>query len=69
MNISKGKNTGGASFTRNTSATCSNYIFVGRIVFSITEAFFFFILVLFLDRKSTRLNSSHRCTSRMPSSA
>ena len=22
-----------------------------------------------LDRKSTRLNSSHRCTSRMPSSA
>lgn len=48
MNISKGKNTGGASFTRNTSATCSNYIFVGRIVFSITEAFFFFILVLFL---------------------
>ena len=24
---------------------------------------------LFLDRKSTRLNSSHRCTSRMPSSA
>lgn len=47
MNISKGKNTGGASFTRNTSATCSNYIFVGRIVFSITEAFFFFILVLF----------------------
>lgn len=37
MNISKGKNTGGASFTRNTSATCSNYIFVGRIVFSIIE--------------------------------
>ena len=26
----------------------------------------FFIVV---DRKSTRLNSSHRCTSRMPSSA
>ena len=25
--------------------------------------------VLKLDRKSTRLNSSHRCTSRMPSSA
>ena len=24
---------------------------------------------LTLDRKSTRLNSSHRCTSRMPSSA
>ena len=23
----------------------------------------------FVDRKSTRLNSSHRCTSRMPSSA
>ena len=23
----------------------------------------------FTDRKSTRLNSSHRCTSRMPSSA
>ena len=23
----------------------------------------------YLDRKSTRLNSSHRCTSRMPSSA
>ena len=23
----------------------------------------------FIDRKSTRLNSSHRCTSRMPSSA
>ena len=31
------------------------------------------IVLLFLlqlaDRKSTRLNSSHRCTSRMPSSA
>ena len=26
-------------------------------------------LVIYLDRKSTRLNSSHRCTSRMPSSA
>ena len=24
---------------------------------------------IILDRKSTRLNSSHRCTSRMPSSA
>ena len=24
---------------------------------------------LIADRKSTRLNSSHRCTSRMPSSA
>lgn len=48
MNISKKENTGGASFTRNTSATCSSYIFVGRIVFSITEAFFFFNLVLFL---------------------
>ena len=23
----------------------------------------------YVDRKSTRLNSSHRCTSRMPSSA
>ena len=29
----------------------------------------FLILILRLDRKSTRLNSSHRCTSRMPSSA
>ena len=27
------------------------------------------IIVGRLDRKSTRLNSSHRCTSRMPSSA
>ena len=27
------------------------------------------LLVEALDRKSTRLNSSHRCTSRMPSSA
>ena len=27
------------------------------------------IIVLDIDRKSTRLNSSHRCTSRMPSSA
>ena len=27
------------------------------------------ILGVCLDRKSTRLNSSHRCTSRMPSSA
>ena len=27
------------------------------------------ISVLSTDRKSTRLNSSHRCTSRMPSSA
>ena len=26
-------------------------------------------ITLSLDRKSTRLNSSHRCTSRMPSSA
>ena len=26
-------------------------------------------VILFLDRKSTRLNSSHRHTSRMPSSA
>ena len=26
-------------------------------------------LNVFPDRKSTRLNSSHRCTSRMPSSA
>ena len=26
-------------------------------------------LVYEVDRKSTRLNSSHRCTSRMPSSA
>ena len=26
-------------------------------------------LVLALDRKSTRLNSSHQCLSRMPSSA
>ena len=26
-------------------------------------------IVLPVDRKSTRLNSSHRCTSRMPSSA
>ena len=25
--------------------------------------------ICYLDRKSTRLNSSHRCTSRMPSSA
>ena len=25
--------------------------------------------IAFVDRKSTRLNSSHRCTSRMPSSA
>ena len=25
--------------------------------------------VMQIDRKSTRLNSSHRCTSRMPSSA
>ena len=25
--------------------------------------------IKFIDRKSTRLNSSHRCTSRMPSSA
>ena len=33
-----------------------------------TEDDRFFILTL-LDRKSTRLNSSHRCTSRMPSSA
>ena len=24
---------------------------------------------IYVDRKSTRLNSSHRCTSRMPSSA
>ena len=24
---------------------------------------------MYIDRKSTRLNSSHRCTSRMPSSA
>ena len=27
------------------------------------------IIAVILDRKSTRLNSSHRCTSRMPSSA
>ena len=27
------------------------------------------LLVIATDRKSTRLNSSHRCTSRMPSSA
>ena len=27
------------------------------------------MVALFRDRKSTRLNSSHRCTSRMPSSA
>ena len=27
------------------------------------------VLVIDADRKSTRLNSSHRCTSRMPSSA
>ena len=27
------------------------------------------ICMPFIDRKSTRLNSSHRCTSRMPSSA
>ena len=26
-------------------------------------------ILFFRDRKSTRLNSSHRCTSRMPSSA
>ena len=25
--------------------------------------------IIFTDRKRTRLNSSHRCTSRMPSSA
>ena len=30
---------------------------------------FFSTLPVALDRKSTRLNSSHRCTSRMPSSA
>ena len=28
-----------------------------------------FVINLTTDRKSTRLNSSHRCTSRMPSSA
>ena len=27
------------------------------------------VLAVSVDRKSTRLNSSHRCTSRMPSSA
>ena len=26
-------------------------------------------MTIYQDRKSTRLNSSHRCTSRMPSSA
>ena len=30
---------------------------------------FIWFYILYLDRKSTRLNSSHRCTSRMPSSA
>src|SRR3546814_4816920 len=27
------------------------------------------LITLFIDRKSTRLNSSHQCASRMPSSA
>ena len=36
---------------------------------SILQCPAFFMVQLLQDRKSTRLNSSHRCTSRMPSSA
>ena len=36
---------------------------------ALAEDFDLFILDLMLDRKSTRLNSSHRSQSRMPSSA
>ena len=35
----------------------------------IEAAMFWVIMALILDRKSTRLNSSHRLESRMPSSA
>ena len=34
-----------------------------------TSTYYLFRQLIFVDRKSTRLNSSHRCTSRMPSSA
>ena len=42
-----------------------------RIVVAPVVTVIGFVMMIFgiLDRKSTRLNSSHRCTSRMPSSA
>ena len=39
------------------------------IITSLAKATFYYVRATFLDRKSTRLNSSHPSSSRMPSSA
>ena len=43
------------------------YVFI--VIFLLLNGFFTFSLGYYLDRKSTRLNSSHEWISRMPSSA
>ena len=41
--------------------------FIASILFVLIPAVF--LIILYIDRKSTRLNSSHEIPSRMPSSA
>ena len=59
------------SVLRNTGL--KNIKFIGcklmGLDFSASNSFLFSINLIFLDRKSTRLNSSHNSPSRMPSSA
>ena len=45
------------------------YMYLGYIVGKFHEVFFSQNIAIPIDRKSTRLNSSHLSTSRMPSSA